>query len=386
MVSTLALRQRSFQVAGLVAMRVGRVRPGPMRRPVWPRVALLGVAVLVAHLLLLDGLRLAALGSSLGEPERELAAVVVTLTEPTPKPRSGAIPPNTEAQARAVSGPAAASRQRRASTASVGHPEAGTQAWQRPKPAASVPVREPAVLGEAPSAAVAPEQSAAIAPRTAQGDAQTEVPIYPTRLPASTTLHFSMQRGALGGDAELVWRLEGGRYEARFESRLAGVALLTWESRGGVDSAGVAPERFVDRRWRRSAQAANFRRYEGKISFSGRQVEYALTAGTQDRLSWMVQLAAIAQADPRRLKPGAQTVFHVAGARGDVDTWVFEVLGRESVDTAAGPVEAVKLLREPRLPYDTRAEVWLDPAHDHLPVRARLGNAGSNGAIELLRR
>ena len=31
---------------------------------------------------------------------------------------------------------------------------------------------------------------------------------------------------------------------------------------------------------------------------------------------------------------------------------------------------ALQLRREPTRPYDTRVEVWLDPARQHLPVRA----------------
>jgi hypothetical protein len=35
---------------------------------------------------------------------------------------------------------------------------------------------------------------------------------------------------------------------------------------------------------------------------------------------------------------------------------------------------ALKLVREPTQPYDTRAEVWTDPAAHHLPLRLRLTN------------
>ena len=45
----------------------------------------------------------------------------------------------------------------------------------------------------------------------------------------------------------------------------------------------------------------------------------------------------------------------------------------EPVDVPAGRLEAALLLqREPQRPYDTRVDVWLDPARHHLPARARL--------------
>ncbi len=46
--------------------------------------------------------------------------------------------------------------------------------------------------------------------------------------------------------------------------------------------------------------------------------------GTQDRLSWMLQLAAIVEAAPERHGPGARVSMFVVGARGDADVWTFE--------------------------------------------------------------
>jgi hypothetical protein len=148
--------------------------------------------------------------------------------------------------------------------------------------------------------------------------------------------------------------------------------VLQWSSRGGFDSAGIAPERFVAQGRRRSARAVNFQRDAGKITFSGPTIEHPLAAGAQDRLSWMVQLAAIAQA--RTPAVGERIVMQVAGPRGDADAWLFEVLGAAVLETDAGPVQALHLVREPRRRHDTRVEVWLDPGRHHLPVRALLGS------------
>ena len=45
--------------------------------------------------------------------------------------------------------------------------------------------------------------------------------------------------------------------------------------------------------------------------------------------------------------------------------------------------EAVHLLREPRQPYDTQAQVWLDPARHHLPVQALLRVRATGEGTEL---
>jgi hypothetical protein len=92
----------------------------------------------------------------------------------------------------------------------------------------------------------------------------------------------------------------------------------------------------------------------------------------------MLQLAAIVDADPTRFAPGARVAMWVVGARGDADVWTFEVDAVEPLDLPAGRVEAaLRLQRAPRRPYDLRAEVWLDPARHHLPVRVRLVATGS---------
>ena len=173
----------------------------------------------------------------------------------------------------------------------------------------------------------------------------------------------------------------GARYELHLEGRVAGLTLLDWVSQGQLDAAGVAPDRFAVRRRGRDRQAANFQREAAKITFSGPTIELPLLPGAQDRLSWMIQLPAIVAAAPERFVAGTSVVLFVAGARGDADVWTFAVQGLESV----GPTLALKLVREPRRPYDTRAEVWLDPADHYLPLRAVQTPSGGGAALELMR-
>ena len=49
-----------------------------------------------------------------------------------------------------------------------------------------------------------------------------------------------------------------------------------------------------------------------------------------------------------------------------------------------GDIATLKLVREPRKPYDTRAEVWLDPARRHLPQRVQQTPTGGGAALELV--
>jgi hypothetical protein len=260
------------------------------------------------------------------------------------------------------------------------------QARKAPKRPPVQPLHDPVQVSQAQVASVA--EVASSAPAAEPTDATAEVPVYPTRIPPPVRWTYTITRAGLTGEGEFRWHVDGTNYEARLDGRVAGVSVLDWTSRGGFDAAGVAPERFVVRRRGRDAQAANFQRAAGKITFSGPATEFPLVAGAQDRLSWMVQLPAILAATPERFAVvGARIVLFVAGARGDAATWTFTVAGSEPVTLPDGStVQAIQLLRQPRKPYDVSVQVWLDPGRHYLPVRARMANEGREAdALELLR-
>jgi len=209
------------------------------------------------------------------------------------------------------------------------------------------------------------------------------IPHYRTKMPGSATLRYAVSRGMLHGSGELQWRPQGDQYELKLESKLGGMTLLTQVSRGGFDAEGIAPVRFTDWRVRRSTVAANFQREAGKVSFSGSSLELPLEPGVQDRVSWMVQLAAIVAAQPNLRTPGAKVVMHVVGANADASVWAFKCVGNETVETDMGSIDAVKYVREPRGPNDTMAQAWLDSKHHFLPARATLRSGPNDEGFEL---
>ena len=212
-------------------------------------------------------------------------------------------------------------------------------------------------------------------------------PVYRTQLPPPVVLNYALRLGLFSGSGDLSWRPNGQRYEARLEGRIAGFNVLTQVSQGQLDRAGIAPLHHTDKRLRRPLQAARFERERGKITFSGPSTEYPLPAGAQDRLSWMIQLAAVAAADPQRVAPGGRVEMFVVGARGDANAWEFGYVGHETVETASGEVvRCAKFARESRQGGDMQVEVWLDPARHHLPVRAKLTTPSNGDSLELLLR
>jgi hypothetical protein len=264
-----------------------------------------------------------------------------------------------------------------AQTAAEPAPVPVRPAAQRPAAALrQVVVAQPAMAVTAAIAA-SPTPTTSISSEPAASANEDHIPQYRTQLPPAVKLRYDMQRGQLHGNGELQWRPGAGGYELVLEGRVAGLAVLTQASRGGFDESGIAPLRFTDRRLRRPLAAANFQREAGKITFSGPQTEYALHPGAQDRLSWMIQLGAIVAAEPALGVAGAKVVLFVSGAHGDAGVWAFRCLGPDAAESRAGRVAAIRFRREPRGPYDTTVEVWLDPQRHHLPVRASL-RAGPN--------
>jgi hypothetical protein len=243
--------------------------------------------------------------------------------------------------------------------------------------------RPRAVQAGAAAPVVAPVASAAEA-GPAPGAAPP--PVYATQLPPAVTLHYELRRGAARSRAELQWRPAGNGYELALRSEGAGGAALGAASQGGFDASGLAPERHTESRRGRDLRAANFQREAGRITFSGPTIDYPLVPGAQDRLSWMVQLAGVLAANPALALPGSEVLMFVAGTRGDGEVWTFKVIEMAEVELANGTVlhTAVHLQREPRRPYDTQVDVWLDPARRYLPVRTRLVVRATGEGTELL--
>ena len=351
----------------------------PPRRILWGLIA----AALALHLFFLDGL-----GRSAQRDRVVMAPALKVRSVPAPTPVPVLVPvlvpvaapePVTAAaqQKQAVARPGAeAPRDRTQASAPVSAARAAAAAAPL---AAEVTSLEPAS-----AAAVMVEVAAPSAPSPSLAPAaEGDVPVYRTQLPPSMRLQYALQRGALGGSGELQWQLADGEYQLSLEGRLAGLAVLRQVSRGRIDQAGLAPQRFTDQRLRGGVQAANFQRDKGKVTFSGPTTEYPLLPGTQDRLSWMLQLAAIAAAEPARLAAGGRVILYVVGARGDADVWVFRFVNFETIETPQGPVRAAKFSRDARRLYDTNVDAWLDPTRDHLPVKARLGTSPDGEVLEL---
>lgn len=244
-----------------------------------------------------------------------------------------------------------------------------------------------------PAAEVAPPSTAEAATEAAPGAADVTParavdgsvpPTYRTRLPPPFRRAYALERDGRVGAAELAFDADADSYRLVLHSRVAGRPDAALVSRGGIDANGLAPERFAQALRGRERQAAHFDRAAALISYSGPPARHVLLPGAQDRLSWLVQLAAVLDAEAAAPRDGREIHLPVSGARGDAGVWTFVVQGEAPVPSADGRMRpALHLVREPTRPYDTRAEVWLDPADHHLPLRVRLDHPPGSGGLEL---
>jgi len=298
------------------------------------------------------------------------APPVIVAEEPVADGSAQAAATDTQAgtQASAEASTEASSIVEPAQPAAESAPDANAAAAPQPEPpapeSAGVEIRPPGAAGDQPS---------------------TTAP--PVRLPPSTRLTFEVtgevKRFHYSANAELLWRREGSRYEARQQIKAFLLGSRSQSSVGSITPQGLRPERFGDKT--RSEQAAHFDFDRHEVIFSANTPRASIGDGAQDRLSVFIQLGAMLAAAPERYPPGTQITLTTVGARR-ADRWAFSVVGPETLDLPAGSTSALKLQRVPREDqlYEQKAELWLGTELGYLPVRIRLSQANGDFADLLL--
>lgn len=189
-------------------------------------------------------------------------------------------------------------------------------------------------------------------------------------LPASVRFKYKVRvsKFPFRANAEMLWQQDGATYDLRLSLRAFGQARVQ-TSHGLITPEGLAPLRFSDKF--RHEVAADFNRETGQVSFSDKTPAVSLLAGAQDRLSVLMQLAALIAGDPQRYPATTPIAIQTIGAR-DADTWVFTVEHEETLSLPGGEQATLKLVRNPRQPHDQKVELWLAPALGYLPARIRI--------------
>lgn len=208
-------------------------------------------------------------------------------------------------------------------------------------------------------------------------------------LPPQADLVYAIkarQRGiAIHGDATVQWRHGDGRYSLHTVSH-AGLfgKILENHSDGLIDEYGLAPESFQEKRFRKEPTTATFHRDSKTITFSKGDESYPIRGGEQDRTSAVWQLVANARSAPDKFTAGSQWSYFVAGRR-DAEAWVFRTVGRETVQTGAGKLDAVHIVKSPpKSDASQQVDLWLAPGLDWYPVRIRFADDDGDYVDQLL--
>ncbi len=255
-------------------------------------------------------------------------------------------------------------------------PRPGASAASAAHPRASAPAAAPQ-----PPAAASPESAAAAAPAGASAARSAPEPAWPP----STRLEFRLTgyyRGALHGSGSLEWRRLGDAYQLR----LAGSALIdfSYTSSGRIDGPWLAPERYVEQVLLRS-KTVEFDRRAGLLRFSAMPATLPIPAHLQDSASVFMQLAERLRSRPQDFVDGAKVALQVARPTGTT-TWVFRVVGHDTVATGAGRLACWHLDYTPPPGADLGAEVWLAPELQDLPVQIRLRRSATEYLLFTLER
>jgi len=234
--------------------------------------------------------------------------------------------------------------------------------------AVSVPGADPGGSAAAAVAAAATDAGEAL---TANG---------PSRVHEPVRLSFEMlgQRGVQpwkGVFGQLDWQQDGQRYEAKLSVKVLFRTIRSQSSSGRIVDGALVPERFSETR--RQEDVATFQRDQGQVLIGNGAPAAALRPGAQDRLSVVLQLAALMAADAARHPSGSRIALQTVGTR-DAEVWTFEVKDDETVAVPAGQYAARRLVRTPRRADDYQLELWLAPDLGYLPVRMRQTQANGD--------
>jgi hypothetical protein len=190
--------------------------------------------------------------------------------------------------------------------------------------------------------------------------------------PHRVTLHYEVSRNGLTM-VEAIETLEhdGRSYRIRSEWQGKGLFALSARgkalrsSRGAIDARGLAPNEFRDQRGDGPLGVARFDWAKKVLTRErgGRAETEPLPAGTQDRLTLAYGFAFTPPASD-----GGEFSVNIADVRG-LSRNRYVIAGRETLKTAAGEFEALKLVKQ-REPGDDRGtEIWFAVKRDYLPLR-----------------
>ncbi len=212
---------------------------------------------------------------------------------------------------------------------------------------------------------------------SAQQVAAPEQTTGPYTYPKPVRLQYDIRGESKGfpysATAELLWTHDGKAYEARMEINHFLFGSKVQSSSGQITPRGLEPTQFTSKF--RGEETASFERIKNTVTFSAKTPDAPLLTGAQDRASIYLQIASMVAGAPGKFPAGSKLPFQTVGERSS-ESWVFTVGASEKLKLPGGEVSTIRIWQDQVSDNDAKAELWLAPAMDYLPVRIRVSQAG----------
>lgn len=354
----------------------------PVRRRT--QVAGVGLLVLLTHLWVADHslpVRLGE-GDADSQPRRLDVTFVRQLQQQDPGPAPAALPVAEPVRRLSAAPPAPAASAAEALDAT---PQARVDALPVPAPPELLPL---ATLADVPP----PRLPAQLEAQAASGTVGEMRPSEPFEWPPSTRLTYTLTgyyQGPVEGQAQVEWLRSGTRYQVHLTVSVgpsfAPLLSRRITSEGEVTEQGLRPSRYFEETKvvLREPRRLTIQLDNDRVRLPSGS-EFPRPVGVQDSASQFVQMTWLFTTQPDWLQAGRTIEMPLALPRR-LQMWQYDVLQTETLQTPAGPVQAVhvKPRSDSRTGNDLAAEFWVAPSLQYLPVRIVI-RQDANTFVDLL--
>lgn len=207
------------------------------------------------------------------------------------------------------------------------------------------------------------------------------------KLPQSGIIYYdSYVDGQKYQTGEIDWIVEGNSYRLYINIPYAFVGPFVFESRGSVDSYGIAPSIYWSQRGTRAPRYSRFDRDSngaGQMFFSEKpDFTPEILPGTQDRFSLMFQIASLLNGDDKIDEAGSVRSIPVVDYN-TLDMWQFKSYGESVTEDVPSlgktTIRHYALMQREADPYKRQVDIWLAKDLEWLPGRIR--SQESNGRV-----
>jgi hypothetical protein len=254
------------------------------------------------------------------------------------------------------------------------------------EPAASMPALAASEPDTSTAAVSSQEAASAAAPTTEAAASQPANAAF--EWPPSTRLTYSITgnfNGPVEGSARVQWVRSGDHYQVQMDTRIALIVTRRMTSDGELTDRGLRPRRYEEETdiLIGTPRRVSVRFDDDTIVLNNGKV-VPRPPGVQDTASQLVQLVWLFTMNPDKLVPGGSVELPLA-LPWRVDTWVFDVMQPESVQTRFGEIPTLHV--KPRRPAQSSnvltVECWFAPSLQYLPARIRV-QQNSETYVDLL--